>query len=228
MKSRNLSAESRAPGYDLKFLPAMCPDCGWDLDGERDSIVLVCRNCKSHWLIHSRNLYHIRVESFGSRAQADVYIPFWKLSVQFSHMACSTYADLIRIVNMPRPNPGVDNRQNLYFYVPAFKVYPKIFLRLARQITIPQIVPSPAAKIADVLFYPVNLPLQEGLQAVPPVLMYISKEKTAMREKLVNEKLRLKSFSLVFIPFRKIGPDFVQMELGFSVPEGSLKFGRRL
>ena len=35
--------------WRIRFLPTLCPDCGWDLSGERDALGLVCRNCNSLW-----------------------------------------------------------------------------------------------------------------------------------------------------------------------------------
>ena len=29
----------------IRFLPMMCPTCGWDLAGEKDTLAPVCRNC---------------------------------------------------------------------------------------------------------------------------------------------------------------------------------------
>jgi len=37
------------PTWELRFLPVQCPECGWDLEGERDSFALGCRNCQSVW-----------------------------------------------------------------------------------------------------------------------------------------------------------------------------------
>ena len=51
----NLQAHKKSPAYHLEFTPGLCPNCGWDLKGETDSLVLHCSNCMSFWLI-----YHLR------------------------------------------------------------------------------------------------------------------------------------------------------------------------
>ncbi|PIP06829.1 MAG: hypothetical protein COX52_05910, partial [Syntrophobacterales bacterium CG23_combo_of_CG06-09_8_20_14_all_48_27] len=38
-----------APDWKMDFLPTLCPDCGWNLEGEKDALVLDCQNCKSAW-----------------------------------------------------------------------------------------------------------------------------------------------------------------------------------
>ncbi len=36
------------------FVPTLCPRCGWDMEGERDSLVLICRNCDSRMGVSRR------------------------------------------------------------------------------------------------------------------------------------------------------------------------------
>jgi hypothetical protein len=33
----------------ITFMGTICPQCGWNLDGERDSVVLTCSNCDTAW-----------------------------------------------------------------------------------------------------------------------------------------------------------------------------------
>ena len=37
------------PDDHIRFIAAICPGCGWNLDGQRDSLVLTCTNCQSAW-----------------------------------------------------------------------------------------------------------------------------------------------------------------------------------
>ena len=37
------------PDWRIQFTPTLCPACGWDLDGQRDALVLTCKNCNSAW-----------------------------------------------------------------------------------------------------------------------------------------------------------------------------------
>ncbi len=45
----DLPAERCDAEDQLTFLPMMCPGCGWDLEGEKNSLVLFCRNCTTAW-----------------------------------------------------------------------------------------------------------------------------------------------------------------------------------
>src|SRR3989339_2060059 len=44
-----LAAAPRAPADRFRFVPTLCPHCGWDMEGQKDSLVLICRNCDSAW-----------------------------------------------------------------------------------------------------------------------------------------------------------------------------------
>ena len=44
-----LIATAGSPDWGIRFLPTLCPNCGWDLEGQRDALVLLCRNCNSAW-----------------------------------------------------------------------------------------------------------------------------------------------------------------------------------
>ncbi|MDD5171078.1 MAG: hypothetical protein PHN75_19840, partial [Syntrophales bacterium] len=46
---RELAGEHKKPQWRIAFIPSLCPDCGWDLNGEPESVVLTCRNCLSAW-----------------------------------------------------------------------------------------------------------------------------------------------------------------------------------
>lgn len=37
------------PRWQITFMATICPQCGWNLDGERDSVVLTCSNCDTVW-----------------------------------------------------------------------------------------------------------------------------------------------------------------------------------
>jgi len=49
--------------WKIKFVPALCPNCGWDLQGARDSLALSCKNCNSVWLAGKKGVTRLK---FGS------------------------------------------------------------------------------------------------------------------------------------------------------------------
>ena len=47
---------AKQPDFQVRFYAATCPDCGVDLDGDRDTLVLTCRNCDRAWKRGSEGL----------------------------------------------------------------------------------------------------------------------------------------------------------------------------
>ncbi|THB74398.1 MAG: hypothetical protein D3926_22175 [Desulfobacteraceae bacterium] len=228
MNSADLGIEKKAPSYRLSFTPSQCPSCGWDLAGETDSLVLHCKNCTSFWLIHEKKLNRVNTEFFGLTPKTDIFMPFWRFDLEFDHLNLSTMADLIRVANIPRVVQEEHQTRKLYFYTPAFKLNPKLFLRIAKQITVAQIDAKEAPRLTDALFHPADLPIDEGFQAMLPVLMEICANKKEAWDMLNREKIRIRSFGLVYLGFYTQGSEYIQDELGFSVLVNSLKFGRKL
>lgn len=225
---QDLSSDKKAPSYHLTFTPSLCPNCGWDLRGETDSLVLSCKNCLSFWLIHNKKLNRVQAQFFGLSHDTSMVMPFWQFRIKFDTLDLHTYADLIRVANIPKvPRPDHE-KQAVYFYVPAFKVSPKLFLRIGKQITLAQIQAEERNRMPDVAYHPADLSLDEGLQAVPPILMDVSTNKKDIWALLAGEKLTVRSFSLAYMGFRASGSEYIQDDLGVSLQINSLKFGRRL
>jgi hypothetical protein len=227
-KASKLAATKKSPNYNLKFTPSICPNCGWDLKGETDSLVLHCNNCVSFWLIRNKRLNRIEAMFLKAKSDIPMQMPFWRLHIEFATLKCSTRAHLIKLTNIPTIIKKEDTQQVLYFYIPAFKLNPKLFLRIGKQTTLSMIEPSTARNIPKGLFHPVDLPLKEGLQAVCPLLMHLCTNKNDTWDILKKEDLKLKSSCLIYLPFHASSSEYVQDTLGFSLQKNSLKFGRQL
>ncbi|MCK5098768.1 MAG: hypothetical protein KAR45_11735 [Desulfobacteraceae bacterium] len=227
-----LSDQSKLPGYNFSFMPGLCPNCGWELAGETDSLVLLCKGCFRAYLIRNKGLKQIEVQ-FASPgndmgADTDIFIPFWKLSIKFSKISCAKYSDIMKLANIPKAILEEHKIKDFYFFIPAFKVNPKLFLRLGKQASLIQPDSVLLDKLPEVDVYPADLPLQEGLEAVLPVLMDLCKRKKELWSLLIKEKIKLDKHSLVYLSFKEAGLEYVQPEFRFSLPKNSLKFGRKL
>lgn len=224
----DLAADKKSPGHPLSFTPCLCPNCGWDLDGRTDSFVLSCKKCMSFWLIRQKKLNRISAVFSDPGPDTDILIPFWRLQIEFSPAGWSTHADLMRITNVPKVIAREHEKQPMCFYIPAFKIAPKLFLRLAKQMSLAGINPEQAPKkIPDIQFQPVDLALDEGVQAVLPVLAAMVVRKKETLETLKNEKLKLNSFSLAYLSFHASGNDYVQDKIGIGLPKNALQTGHR-
>jgi len=228
MNPEALQADKKSPAYHLEFTPGLCPDCGWDLKGETDSLVLQCDHCSTSWLIYNKKLNKLKAVFWDTKPQIDMHLPFWRLQIEFQTLHCATYTDLMKVANMPKVIKEEDKNREIYFYIPAFKINPKLFLRIGRQVTLAQVQSDSVEKMPNTGLHPADLPLEEGFQAVIPVLMDLCSNKQDTWDILSREKLKLKSFSLTYIPFRSSGSEHIQDTLGFSLPKNSVRFGRRL
>ncbi|MCD4741010.1 MAG: hypothetical protein K8R67_00800 [Desulfobacteraceae bacterium] len=222
------SDQGKPPEYNFSFMPGLCPNCGWELSGETDSLVLICKGCFRAFLIRNKKLNQIEVQFASLQPDTDLFIPFWKLSINFSKIFCSKYSDIMRLANLPKAILEEHKIKDFHFFIPAFKVNPKLFLRLGKQVSLLQPDSTVLDKLPKGKIYPANLPLQEGLEAVPPVLMDLCKRKKELWDMLILEKIKLGKYSLVYLSFKKVGLEYVQSEFRFSLPKNSLKFGRKL
>ena len=225
---KQFSDQGKQPQYNFSFMPGLCPNCGWELSGETDSLVLTCKGCFKAFLIRNKKLKQIEVQFASLQHNTDLFIPFWKLSINFLKISCSKYSDIMRLANLPKAILEEHKTKDFHFFIPAFKVNPKLFLRLGKQISLLQPDSISLDKLPVGKFYPANLPLQEGLEAVPPVLMDLCKRKKELWNMLILEKIKLGKYNLVYLSFKEVGSEYIQPEFKFSLPKNSLKFGRKL
>ena len=100
---------SKKEDWSPEFIPTLCPQCGWDLLGEKDSFVVLCRNCHTAWTSRNNSLNPVPfsiIKQPGVEESSVMYLPFWRMKFQFEGADLLSYADLIRLANLPRvPSP---------------------------------------------------------------------------------------------------------------------------
>jgi predicted RNA-binding Zn-ribbon protein involved in translation (DUF1610 family) len=222
---------SSAPAWPVEFKPATCPDCGWDLKGARDSLVLFCTHCDSAWQVRSSELQRIKVhfpaeQQHARRASADLLLPFWRLEMQCAELPMATLADLIRLTSIPRALSPATEATPLRFWVPAFKVNPNLLLRLSAHMTLRHIPTRPVEGVLPKgVLHPITLPPEEGSQTIPVLLAAIAPAKGVILGRLQGARFALKEAELVLTPAHQEGRDWVQPGLGFGLPMNALHWG---
>ena len=68
-----------------------------------------------------------------------------------------SYADLARAANLPKMIRSEWEGQEVYFWIPAFRVHPSLFLRLSKQMTLFQPAEKTEAVLPNALLHPVTL-----------------------------------------------------------------------
>jgi predicted RNA-binding Zn-ribbon protein involved in translation (DUF1610 family) len=216
------------PAWPVSFHPALCPDCGWDLKGERNSLVFFCTHCDSVWQDAMDKLERIDIhfparEQHACRAGTDLLLPFWRLEVHCPGLPLSSMADLVRLTNIPRAILPTTEATALRFWVPAFKISPNLLLRLSAHMTLRQIATQRLEGLLPKgVLYPITLPPEEGSQTIPVLLAAMAPAKGVILGKLRGLHFVLKSADLVLTPAQQQGRDWVQPGSGFGLPVNAL------
>jgi DNA-directed RNA polymerase subunit RPC12/RpoP len=221
-------AEIKNPRWKLHFIATLCPHCGWNLEGERDSVVLTCHNCQTAWAASKARFEQVNFMIVPGGGRDSVYLPFWKTSAIAEGLEINSFADFIRITNQPRVVGKEWEREPMSFWSPAFKIRPKVFLHLSRQFTVTQKPFQGEKEIGNRKLYPVTLPQTEAIQAMKMTLAASALHKKDVLPLLPRVNFRVLDSTLVYLPFSDNGNEMVQQEMRASINKNTLEFGRRL
>jgi hypothetical protein len=218
------------PGATLRFIPALCPKCGWDLDGQRDSLALTCRNCRTLWQADNKGLLQpLTVSYLPEEGEATVYLPFWRIKASVSGVTLDTYADLARLANLPvAVRPEWETRP-FFFWGPAFKVRPESYLRLFNHITAAQPLEKLTSGLPDTPCYPaVSMPLKESVESLMVALASLIKPRQAFMDNIDRIKIVPQSFRLAYLPFQESHHEYIQPRMCLAVNKNQLTLSKNL
>ncbi len=212
----------------ITFIPCLCPSCGWDLEGDKETLVLLCRNCDSAWLSTAPGLEKIEFALLPGEGSDAYYLPFWKIQAQIKGMQLKTRADLMRITNAAQTIKQEWEEMEVYFWSPAFKVSPGSFLRLSQRMTMAQPVEAEKQDLPHAPFYPVTLPVQESAESLKVVLAESALRRKEFFPRLPEISIRVESFKLVYVPFQASASEFIHPQMSLSINKNTLRFGASL
>jgi hypothetical protein len=217
-----------SPGLGPRFISTLCPKCGGAMDGERDSVILLCKNCHTLWEFSEDTWKRIDF-SFAPGGNAEsLYIPFWQITAGVNGVDIKTFSDFIRVTNQPMVVSRERGDRDLNLFCPAFKIKPNLFLNLARQFTILQRDFTGVETVSKKDMFPVTLPESEAIQALKVILAGSAVNKKIIFPNLPRINFEIKGFSLVYIPFTKGPNDLIHEDTGMAISRPSLEFGRRM
>lgn len=220
--------EERKPTYGLSFLPTLCPQCGGDMDGERDALVLRCRTCSQFWETSASGFQRLEAVWGPGPGGESVGIPFWMLDVACEGFSLETYGDFATLTRLPRHVPPAEAARPFRFWVPAFRVAPRFFLRLALAATIGQNQDPEAAEVPFGRLYPATLTSVEAFQACPVLLGASSPAKDELFPKIRKGRLAFRGKKLAYLSLRHLGSEWVLEPFGVALPLNALRWGRSL
>lgn len=228
-KPRSVPLE-KTQNWNRSFQPTLCPLCGWDLNGEKESCILICNNCHSAWKASPSGFKKVRFEVIQIQGDNILYVPFWKMQTNVDELQLHTYADLARFANIPKAANRAWEKEKLYFWSPAFKVAPKLFLRLSKQLTLSHFMEKGQNKPekTELHFFPVTLPAAEAAQSIRITLARLVTHKKNVYPMLPDLKINVRGSSLIYLPFIVRTNEVVQHHLKFSINKNALKFGKNI
>ena len=215
------------PRWKVTFIATICPGCGWDLEAERDSIVLTCKNCETAWEALDARFAPLEFLKVPGGREDNLYLPFWKTSARVKGAGINSFADFIRLTNQPRVVGKEQEKEDMSFWSPAFKIRPKVYLNLSRHMTISQ-ERLQTLKSLPKKNYPINLPRKEAIQSLKVILAGSAVNKEKVLPLLPEMEFQIKNTTLVFLPFTDQGHDMVQQDLGAAINKKALEYGRYL
>ena len=226
----DLTSFDHKKDWQVKFVPTLCPRCGWDLLGERDSVVLFCQNCDSVWEAEETGLKTVdfgRISNQREKEDAS-YLPFWRIEAAVEGMSLQSYADLLRFANAPIFIKREWEDLSLYFWAPAFKIPPGPFLRSAQTLTLSEPQEELECYLPRSPLCPVNFPATEAAESMKVTLANIVSDKRNVLPRLHEMDIQIKKFDLIFLPFTLVGGDFIQSHSQLCLHKNFLQLGRNL
>lgn len=215
--------------WRIHFIPTLCPNCGWDMQGRRDALVLHCANCESMWQASKKGMTRVNVVHMsGLQGDTVIFLPFWRIRAAVTGIELNHYADLVKVANLPKiVQPGWD-RLPCHFWSPAFKVRPQSFLRLTHQTTLSQPRDHLVARIPEGNMHPVNLPVSESIETLKLNLAGLIRPKKAMQDRITDIHVKPSRYLLVYLPFEVRHHDLVQPTFNIAVNRNQLALAGNL
>ena len=216
------------PTWQTRFVPNLCPGCGWDLQGQSDSLILTCLNCDSVWKPTAEKLVRIHFGHLPREGDHTCFLPFWRIHAQVQGYPLATYTEMVRLANLPKvPQPGWDDIP-FRFWAPAFKVRPRTLINLNRNLTLAQPQDEPAPSLPKGKIFPVTLPVKEAVESLTLCLASFVKPPKIMLPLLADAEITPLKFLLVFVPFEEGHHEYLQPEMKISINKNELALAGNL
>jgi DNA-directed RNA polymerase subunit RPC12/RpoP len=223
--SASVAADVRPLNWQIRFMPTLCPHCGWDLLGEKDALVLTCNHCDSAWNYNGTKLTEVPFVVWPATGTNVAYLPFWRMKPRAEGVALDSYADLIRLANLPKVmKPGFASVP-AYFWSPAFKVNPALFLRWSRQMTVYQPRGKVVSTFAGASCCSVTLSSREAVESMKITLAQMVFDKRRHYPHLDAMRLSADEILLEYHPFLVGSREFIHETMQISLDRTALKHG---
>ena len=157
-----------------------------------------------------------------------IYLPFWRIKADVIGITLNSYADLVRVANLPKAIQRNWEDKEFRFWSPAFKVRPRVFIRLGRSITLSQPMEKMQRELPDARIHPVSLPIKDAVESLTINLASFMKPQEDLFPLLKDIEIKSESYLLVYIPFVEQHHEFVQPRLYLTLNKNQLSLASNL
>jgi len=112
--------------------------------------------------------------------------------------------------------------QEVYFWAPAFKVPPNLFLRLSKQMTLFQQTEEMETVLPKALIHPVTVSEESAAASLKIHLANLLTKKRDYFPKLHEIRIESMETTLVLIPFTSTGSELLHPQLGVGLQRNTL------
>ena len=221
--SRTEKVENRT-----RLFATICPACGWDLDGEKDAALLICKNCQTAWQPTKKGFKKLPLICLTEMGRFKTSFPFWRIAADVDGVSMGSVADFRRLANISQPAEEKDTEARFHFWVPAFKVRPKMLLTLSRRLTVAQIPVNGDKKLPEGAMIPANLPVTEAAQTLKIVFAELVRPSRIYFPRLSQIQIVARQALLVYIPFNEDHHDYIQPKLNIGIGKKLLKLAENM
>ena len=219
--------EGGKPDWRIEFIPTLCPNCGWDLQGEKNALALSCWNCNSLWMNKRKGFVKLEFGIFPSETPDAIYFPFYRIRADVTGIKLDSYADLVKTANMAKVVQESWEEKPFRFWTPAFKIRPDDFLFFSRNLTLSQPPKAYVPKLPQGEVLPVTMPLQDAVESLKINLASFIKPPQMLRA-LDSIVIKAKSVVLVYIPFQKSCNELYQPAFNLRTNKTLLEYAKQL
>ncbi len=214
---------TESPSWSIRFIPTLCPHCGWDMAGERDTLALHCENCDSLWQADHRRLTRLSALTLPGGENGTPYLPFWRIRADVSGLLLDSYADFARIANLPAVIRERWESEDFFFWVPAFRATPRAYLHLGRALTTGQPRKEPAPTVPKSGLHPVTISVSEASECLKLLLSgFMKMPPKKFKTRFPGMRVKARKYLLVYVPFEEGHHELINREYRLTVNRNML------
>ena len=216
----------------IRFLPLICPECGADLPAFPRAKALLCRVCGRIWSLGTSRLFPKRFSIAVDSIHMDmIFLPFWHFYLEIAGLGIEDRYSFFRQIFPYKNPPETWKDEPVQIVIPAFKINPRLFFRLAtRMSSTTSEFSAGASETSETIprLHMVNFTLEEAADSIRIVLLDLFRNRKRIRNLLLKTPVKVKGSQLVLLPFKKGRREYIAVRSGQAVPIAAIKLGTKL